>query len=59
MEWGGLKSLQALMTAVILAVIPYAILRGPVNRLMRITGPEARLPANRPPRALVVRAEVT
>jgi hypothetical protein len=38
-EWGGLKPLQALMTAVILAVIPYTILRGPVNRLMRITRP--------------------
>ena len=36
-EWGGLKPLQALMTAVVLAVIPYAVLRGPVNRLIRIT----------------------
>lgn len=35
LEWHGLKPLQALMTAVILAVIPYAILRGPVNRVMR------------------------
>jgi len=35
MVWHGLKPLQALMTAVVLAVIPYAVLRGPVNRLMR------------------------
>jgi len=25
-----------LLTAIILAVIPYALLRGPINRLMRI-----------------------
>jgi hypothetical protein len=36
LEWRGLKALQALMTAVLLAVIPYAILRGPIDRLMRI-----------------------
>ena len=35
-EWRGLKPLQALMTAVVLAVIPYVVLRGPINRLMRI-----------------------
>ena len=35
MVWHGLKPLQALMTAIVLAVIPYAILRGPVNRLLR------------------------
>jgi hypothetical protein len=35
MVWHGLKPLQALMTAVVLAVIPYAVLRGPVNRLLR------------------------
>ena len=35
-EWHGLKPLQALMTAVVLAVIPYLLLRGPINRLMRI-----------------------
>ena len=34
-EWHGLKPLQALMTAVVLAVIPYAILRGPVNRITK------------------------
>jgi hypothetical protein len=36
-EWRGLKPLQALMTAVVLAVIPYVILRGPINRLSRIS----------------------
>ena len=36
MVWHGLKPLQALMTAIVLAVIPYAVLRGPVNRLLRI-----------------------
>ncbi len=35
-EWRGLKPLQALMTAVLLAVIPYALLRGPVNRVLRM-----------------------
>jgi hypothetical protein len=35
MVWHGLKALQALMTAIVLAVIPYAVLRGPVNRLLR------------------------
>jgi len=35
-EWRGLKPLQALMTAVVLAVIPYLLLRGPINRVMRI-----------------------
>jgi hypothetical protein len=37
MEWRGLKPLQALMTAVVLAVIPYAILRGPVNRVLQMS----------------------
>jgi hypothetical protein len=32
--WHGLKPLQALLTAVVLAVIPYALLRGPANRLV-------------------------
>ncbi len=36
LEWHGLKALQALSTAIVLAVIPYALLRGPVNRLIRI-----------------------
>jgi hypothetical protein len=35
--WRGLKPLQALLTATILAVIPYALLRGPVNRLVRMS----------------------
>jgi hypothetical protein len=34
--WHGLKPLQALMTAIVLAVLPYAVLRGPVNRVLRI-----------------------
>jgi hypothetical protein len=36
LEWGGLKPFQALLTAIVLAVIPYLLLRGPINRLMRI-----------------------
>jgi hypothetical protein len=36
LEWGGPKALQALTTALVLAVIPYTLLRGPVNRLLRI-----------------------
>jgi len=35
MEWHGPKPLQALLTATILAAIPYALLRGPINRLVR------------------------
>ena len=35
--WRGLKPFEALLTAVVLAVLPYALLRGPANRLMRIT----------------------
>ena len=38
-EWQGLKPLQALMTAIVLAVIPYAILRGPVNRVLQMSRP--------------------
>jgi hypothetical protein len=37
MVWHGLKPLQALMTAILLAVIPYAVLRGPINRVMSIS----------------------
>ena len=33
--WHRLKPMGALMTAVILAVVPYVLLRGPVNRLLR------------------------
>ena len=36
LEWGGLKPLQALLTATVLAVIPYVVLRGPINRVIRI-----------------------
>jgi len=36
-EWHGLKPLQALLTATVLAVIPYALLRGPINRLVRMS----------------------
>jgi len=39
MEWHGLKPLQALMTAIVLAVLPYAILRGPVNRVLQMSRP--------------------
>ena len=35
-EWHGLKPFQALATAVVLAVIPYVLLRGPINRLFQI-----------------------
>jgi len=34
-QWHTLRPLGALMTAIILAVIPYVLLRGPVNRLLR------------------------
>ena len=34
--WRGLKPFEALSTALILAVIPYLLLRGPVNRLLRL-----------------------
>jgi hypothetical protein len=36
-EWHGLKPPQALLTATVLAVIPYALLRGPANRLVRMS----------------------
>jgi len=32
---GGLNPLQGLATAVLLAVVPYVLLRGPFNRLLR------------------------
>jgi len=37
--WHGLKPLQAPLTATVLAVIPYALLRGPANRLVRMSHP--------------------
>jgi hypothetical protein len=33
-EWRNLRPLGALMTATYLAVVPYVLLRGPVNRLL-------------------------
>jgi hypothetical protein len=36
-EWRGLKPLQATLTATTLAVVPYAVLRGPINRLVRMS----------------------
>ena len=36
MVWRGLKPFEALLTAVVLAVLPYALLRGPANRLVRV-----------------------
>jgi len=41
-EWHGLKPLQGLLTAVVLAVIPYVLLRGPVNRVARMIGAPGR-----------------
>jgi hypothetical protein len=35
-EWHGLKALQASLTAIVLAAVPYALLRGPINRLVRM-----------------------
>ena len=35
-EFRRLKMFEALLTAVILAVIPYVILRGPIDRLIRL-----------------------
>jgi hypothetical protein len=35
-EWHGVKALEALLTAVVLAVVPYVLMRGPINRLVRL-----------------------
>ena len=35
-EWRTLHPLGVLMTAIVLAVIPYVVLRGPINRLLRL-----------------------
>ena len=35
-EWRTLKPVEMLLTAVILAVVPYALARGPINRLLRL-----------------------
>jgi hypothetical protein len=37
MVWRELRPLQALLTAGVLAVIPYLVLRGPANRLAQLT----------------------
>jgi hypothetical protein len=37
-EWRTLRVVGALVTAIILAVLPYAVLRGPFNRLVRLSG---------------------
>jgi hypothetical protein len=36
-EWHTLRPFGALTTAIVLAVIPYVLLRGPVNRLLRFS----------------------
>ena len=36
-EWHTLRPLGALTTAIVLAVIPYVLVRGPINRLLRLT----------------------
>ena len=43
-EWHRLKPLEVLLTAVILAVVPYAVLRGPITRLLRLRRAVARAP---------------
>ena len=35
-EWHRIKPLQALLTAILLAAVPYLLLRGPVNRLLSL-----------------------
>jgi hypothetical protein len=41
MVWHGLKPVQALLTAAVLAVVPYVLLRGPANRVMRLVRPDS------------------
>jgi len=41
-EFHRLKAFEALLTALILAVIPYVLLRGPVNRLVRLMQPHGK-----------------
>ncbi len=40
LEWHSLKPLQALLTATVLAVIPYVVLRGPINRVLQALRPD-------------------
>lgn len=35
-EWRRLRPVEMLLTAAILAVVPYALARGPINRLLRL-----------------------
>jgi len=37
----GLRPLQGLVISVVLAIVPYLLVRGPVNRLARLFGSEA------------------
>ena len=37
-EWRTLRPLGALLTAIVLAVVPYVLVRGPVNRVLRHFG---------------------
>jgi hypothetical protein len=41
-EFHRLKAFEALLTAFVLAVIPYVLLRGPINRLVRLMQPHAK-----------------
>jgi hypothetical protein len=41
-EWRTLRPLGALVTAIVLAVVPYVLLRGPVNRLLRHFGSHSK-----------------
>jgi len=41
--WRGVKPFEALLTAVVLAVLPYALLRGPANRLVRVLETRSRM----------------
>jgi len=40
--WHGLKPLQAVATATLLALLPYVLLRGPINRLLSLFGLRSR-----------------
>jgi len=44
MVWHRLKPFEALLTAVVLAVLPYALLRGPANRFVRLIEPRRSHP---------------
>ena len=42
--------LELLLTATVLALVPYGLLRGPFNRLARLFLPAAQAPPVEPPR---------